>query len=231
MIELKKFSIIDEFNSKELQNISFPSFGHILVFGLNGSGKTSLMKSIMNIQEFSGNIYIDGLDNKQIETGRMITYLPENIDDYFFTESVFNEFLLAEPKIKKETIKLLLEKYRLEHIINRKPQNLSGGEKIRLAYALMEVRNINIILIDEPLVMNDSEAVLEMKKFINDYGEKKLVIECTVELERLFSAAVILYVEDGIITRYDGWTDLCENEYLVEKLNLKKEPLYWLGKQ
>lgn len=82
MIEIKNLSI--NFGKNEILkdiNLEFKQGETVSIFGANGCGKSSLLKYLLGIIKFRGEIFIDGIDTAKISTknlAKLISYVPQN---------------------------------------------------------------------------------------------------------------------------------------------------------
>lgn len=130
-----------------------------LILGPNGSGKTTLLKSIAGLTSlYSGRIIYDGMDIAQLSAPervrRGIVYLHQT--EKVFTDLSVREnlkmsgYILNEREIEERmdiAIGLLPE---LTNLIEKKANELSGGEIQILALAMALVRKSRLLLLDEP---------------------------------------------------------------------------------
>lgn len=114
----------------------------VSIIGLNGSGKTTLIKLLTGIlKPDKGNIYVDNKDLNNLsfnERSRLISYVPQLVRaDYDFTVIDYLSFSLTNRmNINKSPNKEDLEKiaetsklFNIEHLLDKKINKLSGGEK------------------------------------------------------------------------------------------------------
>ena len=137
--------------------------GEILcVLGESGGGKTTLLNILAGLTNFSG------------ETEQT----PEKIS-YIFQEARLLPHLTARENIafvggEKERVEELLEKTELKDKADRRPSELSGGEKQRVAFARAFLVDFELLLMDEPFSSLDTGLKIRlMKAFAELWKEKK----------------------------------------------------------
>ena len=130
----------------------------MVILGPTGSGKTTLINLIAGIlRPDNGKIILNGIEitNQPIEQ-RKVGYVFQD-PSLFPHLNVYNNILFGlrrkerESKEKIATIKKIIDDLDIDHLLNRRIDHLSGGEKQKVSLARILVLNPNIILLDEPL--------------------------------------------------------------------------------
>lgn len=155
------------------------------LIGPNGAGKSTFLKAIMNLIEYKGNIRFQNRDIKHLDKKdfyKSVGYVSQNPNDYISRDSVYNEikFTLDNYNIKDDDkINKVMKRLNLEHLKDKNPRDISGGERQRLAIATMIVLEPKILLIDEPTrgLDNENKKMLqEILKEINTLGVTIILI-------------------------------------------------------
>ena len=120
----------------------------ICIFGLNGSGKSVLLKTICNILEKQQGSILYSIGKSKIG---VVLQFPEHL---IFKESALDEALLIMDN-NKEQAENLLKEINAEESIS--PFNLSDGQK-RLMFVFGYLENKELILLDEPFVSLDDKS-------------------------------------------------------------------------
>ncbi len=150
-----------------LEKVSFevPSGQYGVLMGRTGSGKTSLVEMICGLRvPNSGRIWLNGKDVTRVPPGeRGLGFVPQD-GALFPTQTVARQIGFAL-RMKKaparaidETVRHLAAEMGIEHLLNRKPAGLSGGEKQRVALARALAANPGVLLLDEPLAAVDEDT-------------------------------------------------------------------------
>lgn len=191
-----------------LQDISFVqhAFQHIGIIGETGSGKSTLMKIIGGlVQPDSGAVLfkeekVAGPDDQLIPGHKGIAYLSQffELRNHYRME----ELLSYANILPQETAVELYRICRIDHLLKRKTDSLSGGEKQRIALARLLVTAPQLLLLDEPFSNLDLIHKNILKTVIHELAEK-LGITCALvshdPLDILSWADHILVMKNGRI--------------------------------
>ncbi len=181
MLKIKNFTKVYSNGKKAVDNISLHvEKGDIYGFiGHNGAGKTSTIKCIVGIQDYTeGSILIDGLEvsKNSIETKKISAYVPDNPDLYdSLTAIQFINFVSDLHDVSQETRKTLTEKYakifELENDLNMYISQFSHGMKQKLAIICALVHNPKLLILDEPFVGLDPKSSFIFKEMMKEFCE------------------------------------------------------------
>ncbi|MBZ4664106.1 MAG: putative transporter ATP-binding protein [Caloramator sp.] len=212
---------------------------NVAIIGPNGSGKTTLLRVLNGLIDVKRGEYIfDGqrIDSKFLNDAKKrkifhkrIGFVFQNSDNQLFCKTVFDEiaFGLLQFDIKYEEIEKrvydCLKLLDIEHLKNRVPYTLSGGEKKKVVIASTLALNPEVLILDEPLNEIDPKSkrkIKELLQTLNDFG--KTIICATHDFDYfkgLFKRAIVLSSEHKII--YDGDFDrLIGDKEFLEKNNI-----------
>ena len=186
----------------------------ISIEGCSGSGKTTLLNIIGLLDEWdSGELYIDGKKITDKEKNNELIR-KDKIGFIFQFHHLFPEFTVIEnlliPQMlfstsnskKYNNANYFLKILGLDHIKNKYPSQISGGEKQRVAIARAIINKPDIILADEPtgnLDLDNGNNILELIKKINK-NEKITFIIATHDPEVSKIANKILYLNNSKLT-------------------------------
>ncbi|MGI6066080.1 MAG: ABC transporter ATP-binding protein [Bacillota bacterium] len=142
----------------------------IALMGDNGSGKTTLLQVLLGvIKPGAGKIYLDRENITKLKVSRRAHDMGlsfQNPNHQIFENTVFKEALLPSLFLSKEApeliqgkIDLLLENFGLNQYRNKNPFTLSLGEKKRLTLISVLAYSPKVLILDEPLVGQDSERI------------------------------------------------------------------------
>ena len=182
MIEIKNVSKTYNGTKKALDTINLTiSSGEIFAFiGHNGAGKTTMIKSIVGILEFEeGDILIDGKSIKEDPIGCKLemAYVPDNPDLYENMRAIdFINFVCdmydVDINERKKNIEKYAKMFELENKLTDDISSYSHGMKQKVALIAALAHNPKVLIMDEPFVGLDPQAVYDMKELM-----KKMVKE------------------------------------------------------
>ena len=198
-------AVVEIDHLKILQGVSFqifPNYFYCLV-GSNGSGKTTVLKLIMQIlRANSGSV--DTIASKDI------SYLPQNLPDPPFL-SVGEVITIAIKKHSKdgnaqrELLVALAQQFHLEELLDRKFSDISAGEKqcAWLAFAIAQEKEM--IIMDEPLSSVDRNSREEFYRLLKELAmERRTLLVVTHDVDMALSYAdKIISLQNGKVV-FDG---------------------------
>ena len=130
-----------------------------LILGENGSGKTTLLKLLgIKLRPSTGSYYVNGEDLSDFDPSSVkahIAYIEQ--EPYIFNDTILNNITLGkefskkdiEAVIKKCNLTSLIEERGFDYILNQSTNNLSGGQRQKIAIARALIRNCQVFLCDE----------------------------------------------------------------------------------
>ncbi|RDW19043.1 ABC transporter [Oceanobacillus arenosus] len=183
------------------------------IIGKNGVGKSTLIKMIINHE---AGISI----SPAMEAG----YFSQNLDVLDLNQSIL-ENVSSTSKQDETLIRTVLARlhfYRED--VYKKVEVLSGGERVKVAFAKLFVRDINTLILDEPTNFLDIEAVEALEDLLANYQGTILL----VSHDRRFIATIanrILSIEDQEIKLFEGTYEAYKNDVPQMEPNAAEEEL------
>lgn len=186
----------------------------VAIMGSSGCGKTTLLKTIGLIQKPSeGEVYFKE-DNKNMFTNDEISSIRLNeigfvFQDFRLLDSLsVKENIILPMIINKDSEEIMMDrcnsyakKMDISHLLDKKPCNISGGEKQRTAICRALINNPSIIFADEPTGNLDSKSgknIIEILLNVNEELNKTLIMVTHDPYIASFCDRVI-WLKDGII--------------------------------
>jgi len=187
-IDVKGFSFSYPAGKKAVKNVTFDinKGDMVALMGKNGSGKTTLASLLMGLNKpDSGEGTIANLDinNTPIDKlSKKIGYVFQYPEHQFITNSCYDEiaFSLKSEKIeeseKKQRVERVLELMELAEFAEKNPFNLSMGQKRRLSIATMLVKDLEVLILDEPFTGQDGKNISNLMSIIQKLNNNSLTI-------------------------------------------------------
>lgn len=214
-----------------VDNVSFSieETDKIALIGINGTGKSTLLKIIAGIETYQGDI----IQKKDLQ----ISYLPQN-SDFNSNNTIIRQVydIIDQNKVNEYEIKAILNKLGItnhEQLI----KELSGGQQKRVALAITLLKPCDLLILDEPTNHLDNEIIEYLEKYLIKFNKAIfMVTHDRYFLERVTNK--IMEIDRSKIYEYEAnyskFLDLKakrEEEALASerkrKLFLKKE-LEWV---
>lgn len=222
-----------------LQDVSFSlNDGEIgILCGKNGAGKTSLFKCILGIcTPQSGQILFDGEDLLRMpkrERARKLAYVPQHI--HFGDLSVYDSVLMGRVsyfgvRAGKEdyaVVDRILADMHLEPFADRNAEELSGGEKQKIAIARALAQEPRMLIFDEPTgnldMANEELIIREAKKVAK---EKNIAILSSLHdmNQALFFGDRFAFLKDGRV-KYSGGEEIVNESVIQDIFDVKARVL------
>lgn len=240
MLEIKNVSKVYEvanFKQNALNNVSikFRKNEFVSILGPSGSGKTTLLNIIGGLDQYTeGDLIIDNISTKKYKDSDWDSYRNHRIGFVFQNYNLIQhqtilanvEMALRLSGIKKQERKKraleALKKVGLEKHVNKKPNQLSGGQMQRVAIARALINNPEIILADEPTGALDSNTSIQIMNLLKEIARDRLVIMVThnPELANTYSTRIVELKDGKIIS--DSMPYYEEN-LITENIEVKKK--------
>ncbi len=157
----------------------------VSIVGASGAGKTTLLQIIGTLEKAdSGSVEIDGINTTQLSEKELALFRNQHIGFIFQFHQLLPEFTALENAMMPALIggkshqqaqkeaKELLQFLNLSERLSHKPNQMSGGEKQRVAVARALINNPSVILADEPSGSLDTQNKEELHKLLFDVRDK-----------------------------------------------------------
>ena len=202
IVDIKKLTKTFSDGSRKLHvlkdiNLQIDEESIITIKGPSGSGKSTLLSIIGTLDNAdSGELLINGIsiqENTNIDKLRnknigFVFQFHNLISELTLEENVSLPKMIAKEQWDKDELIELFEYFDLKDRMNSFPNDLSGGEKQRVAVMRAVINNPSIIIADEPTGNLDKENALKMMSLFQKLNtEKKLTIIIATHDEDVFN--------------------------------------------
>ncbi len=219
MLRLKKIEKNYEVAGNEIKalkgiNLEFRKSEFVAVLGPSGCGKTTLLNIIGGLDKYSkGDLIINGVSTKKYKDRDWDTYRNHSVGFIFQSynliphQSVLSNVELAltlsgvSKKERRRRAVEALEKVGLGDQLNKRPNQMSGGQMQRVAIARAIVNDPEILLADEPTGALDSKTSVQVMEILKEISKDRLIIMVThnPELAEKYATRTIKLL-DGEVT-------------------------------
>ena len=202
IVDIKKLTKTFSDGSRKLHvlkdiNLQIDKGSIITIKGPSGSGKSTLLSIIGTLDNAdSGELLISGIsiqentniDNLRNKSIGFVFQFHNLISELTLEENVSLPKMIAKEQLDKGELIELFEYFDLKDRMNSFPNDLSGGEKQRVAVMRAVINNPSIIIADEPTGNLDKENALKMMSLFQKLNtEKKLTIIIATHDEDVFN--------------------------------------------
>ena len=206
MIEMKNIykSFGKDHNERKIfENFSFTiSKGDMVaIMGKSGSGKSTLLNIIGGLESIDKGTYLfNGKDVSRFSEKELLKFRRNNISFIFQNFALINEYSVMDNILlplkyrygnidneKLASARELLDKLDIAYVCDQKIDNLSGGEKQRIAIARSLISNTNVILADEPTGALDEKSgymIMELFKQMKNIGKTIIIVTHDIDVAK-----------------------------------------------
>lgn len=224
----------DEAHQMTLKNINFviPQGTRATIVGASGSGKSTIFQLLLDYYSpSSGVVCVAGQPLESVCSedlwSKTTVMLQQN---HFFYGTVRDNLVLAKDDASDEELLSVLQEmeldFELDEIVYEKGENLSGGEKQRLALARVWLKNTPVWLLDEPFSALDPQTERRIYERMMQKTMGKTVVMISHRLMALQRMDQVLVMDNGELVEVGHYDDLMQKKgYLYDLKQLENNRL------
>ncbi|MBQ3459711.1 MAG: ABC transporter ATP-binding protein [Solobacterium sp.] len=234
VLEAKNLKKVYNFNTanafEALHNISFQveEGDFVAIMGPSGSGKSTFINNISTIDlPTAGKVYINGKEVRSMSSNEIGRFRYQNLgfifqdfnllDSHTMYENIAMPLSLAHVNRDeiRERITKLAKQMDIETLLDKFPNECSGGQRQRAAICRALINNPRIIVADEPTGNLDSANSAELMKILQKLNKENGVTIVMVTHDPLITSysSRLLYIRDGNIETVLEKGDMTQDEY------------------
>lgn len=213
-------------------SLTIPSKSKVAIVGASGSGKSTLLQIALKLlQVQNGKVFWDKQDTASI-AGEAIWEQAKVVlqENHFFYGTIRENLKLAGAELTDDQLKAALtnvnlEQFSLDQQVLENGENLSGGEKQRLAIARAFLKKGHLWLLDEPTSSLDALTEQSIYQRLFEYAKEDTLILISHRLQGLDRMDLIIVMDQGNIIEYGSYQELLNKEGYFFQMKTLEESL------
>src|ERR1022692_2059666 len=219
-------------------NLTIERGERIVLLGANGSGKSTLLRILDGLYPpSSGSLQFAGEDltpakladeNFELTFRRQVAFVFQNPDVQLFNATVFDELAFGPLQLgwtKEEILRRVgetMQSMRLDHLRDRPPHHLSGGERKRVALASVLILDPAVLLLDEPTMGLDPQSQSQIIDLLVGWGGgAKTIVSATHDLGIVADIADrCIILQGGKVVAEGSPAEVLRNSELLQRTSL-----------
>lgn len=233
IIENLHFSYDNQASVLKNLNLSLEKGSFTGIAGPSGCGKSSFIKAVCKLEQYEGNIFINGINLRSLsrkELSRIIALVPQS--PFIVAGTIYENICYGldrtpslqevESAVKKACLTEFINSLpnKLNTVLSENGGNLSGGQKQRIAIARIFLRKPEILILDEATSALDNTSERYIQNEIEKLKEenKMTVISIAHRLTTLKNSDRILVMEHGEIVQTGKYQELIEKDGIFRQM-------------
>jgi len=207
----------------------------VAILGANGSGKTTMLLHILGVLEpIEGEVTVFGEPPTKSSLHGKVAMVFQNVDEQIIGPTVWDDIAFSplnyghSSEEVKTMVDEIIQEIGIQHLANRVPHYLSGGEKKKVAMAGAVVTHPKLLILDEALTGLDTRSQMETIELLNRLNkERGMAIAITTHEANIIPkvADVVYVIYDGAIIFRGTPLELFKKPEVFEKAGIEPLPL------
>ncbi|MDT8717584.1 ABC transporter ATP-binding protein [Clostridium sp. 19966] len=205
------YDIGKEVQTYALKDINLTLEGNKLIgiMGPSGSGKSSLLYAMAGFKKpTSGKVFYNNSEYSSLNSSKKCDMRKQDFGFIFQRHFLIDYMTILDNILtpinddsKEAKVKAmeLLEKFKLGHLAKKRPNQLSGGQRQKVAIARALISDPKVIFADEPTAALDHKSAKEVMGFLESFKEDRMIIVVTHDPSILVNADSIINMADGAL--------------------------------
>ena len=217
-------------NILENVNLKIDSCGLYSIIGMNGAGKSTILKLLLKLYEpVRGNIYINNINYSELNLRNIrneISYIPKN--PVLFNESIEYNLTLGK-SVKREELEEICQKVGLDSFIKCRSggykekigddgYSLSSGTKQKISIARAAIKDTSLWICDEITSDLDRKTELEIINLLREIAKNRIVIMVSHDFSSIRESKEIFVLHNKSIVCSGDNVTLRKNSEIYRKL-------------
>jgi len=230
MLKVNRLTIDYKNGTRAIDTVSFflKEGEKVALIGANGAGKTSLLLSLVGVlPRVSGEIYLEDilLEKKVLQQIRSrIGIVFQNPDDQLFMQNIYEDVAYGPRNLgyddeeTEKRVSAVLSELGLEHLAERSPYEISGGDKRLASIATVLAMEPELLLLDEPTAFLDPRSRRNLIYTLMDLPQGMFIATQDKSFASILCTRVLM-LQNGRLVADEG-IDLLHDEERLEAAGL-----------
>lgn len=205
-----------EVNILKPTDLSIEKGEFLAIVGPSGSGKSTLLTIMGALQTpTTGSLMIGGKEVTKLKANDLselrfekigFVLQASNLVPFLTVKEQFElKYRYAKEKVNQKRIAEVMSNLSITHLADKYPEDISGGERQRVAIGNALLLNPSIILADEPTASLDTEKAYEVVELLQEISKKEntTIVMVTHDTRMLSYCDRIVEISDGVLSEHE----------------------------